>query len=193
MQIENLLSQKCRVDKVGLQYHLFVPQEQYADGASQVFNPSHLYAVMDCYSRLGKPLQITEITVPGYGDNGDDIQAEALYNLYRIWFSQRDVEAIVYWNLGDNCAIVQDGWAEDKYKGGLLRSDFSEKPSYAVLQTLIQKEWQTNLDLETADSFLYFKGFYGQYEITAEREGQIVTRELRLSKNGFDTFTLTFP
>jgi GH35 family endo-1,4-beta-xylanase len=193
MQIENLLSQKCRVDKVGLQYHLFVPQEQYADGASQVFNPSHLYAVMDCYSRLGKPLQITEITVPGYGDNGDDIQAEALYNLYRIWFSQRDVEAIVYWNLGDNCAIVQDGWAEDKYKGGLLRSDFSEKPSYAVLQTLIQKEWQTNLDLETADSFLYFKGFYGQYEITAEREGQIVTRELRLSKKGFDTFTLTFP
>jgi len=191
MQIENLLHQGCRIDKIGMQYHLFVPQDKLGDGAGLVFNPSHLYRVMDGYSRLQRPLQITEITVPGYGDNGDDIQAEALYNLYRIWFSQPDVEAIVYWNLGDNCAIVQDGWAEDVYRGGLLRSDFSPKPSYQVLENLIQKEWQTNLDMETSEDYAYFKGFYGDYTISVEREGQRATRQLHLAKNSFDTFTVT--
>ena len=183
---ENLINKGCRIDGIGLQYHNFNTPENIYNLTDCYYNPKHLYNVMDCYGHLGRPLSITEITIPGHED---EIQAETIKNLYRIWFSHRDMEAIIYWNLGDNCAISgAEGWHEDKFKSGLIRNDFSEKPSFEILDDLINKQWQTNLDLETRGDHLYFKAFYGKYEVSVTHGAKTVSRNLHLSKNGYDEF-----
>lgn len=183
---ENLIRRGRKVDVIGLQYHNFNKPEEMEALASYEYNPKHLYKVMDCYAKLGRTLSVSEISVPGYDDG---LQAEALRNLYRIWFSHPNMESIVYWNLGDNCAISGgNGWAEDLYKSGLIRSDFSVKPSFEVLDELINKEWRTNLDLETDQNHLYFKAFYGNYQVRVVHDGKEIVRDLHLSKSGFDEF-----
>ncbi len=189
---ENLILKGCQVDIIGLQYHNFNTPENMVDLNAKYYNPMHLYKVMDTYGQLGRPLSVSEITVPGYDDA---LQAEILKNLYRIWFSHKNMESIIYWNLGDNCAISaanREGWAEDAYKSGLINNDFSEKLSYQVLDQLINKEWRTNLTIETKDSHTYFKAFYGDYEITAVHNGKVITRELHLSRDGYDEFQFVF-
>lgn len=186
---ENLLAKGAKIDVVGLQYHNFVRPEAWADLADREYNPQWLYKVMDCYAKLGRPLSLSEITVPGYDE---EIQAEIVSNLYRIWFSHPAMESIIYWNMGDNCSITESdsgkGWGEDAYRGGFTRNDFSKKPVYDRLEDLIHRQWHTDLTLDTADDHVWFKAFYGDYEVTVERNGQKTTRELHLDKNGWERF-----
>ena len=48
-----------------------------------MYNPKVMFEVMDTYAKLGKPLQITEITIPAYSDSAEDeaIQAELIERL----------------------------------------------------------------------------------------------------------------
>ena len=93
---------------------------------------------MDLYSGLGKPLQVTEVTVPAYSNEAEDeaIQAEIIEKLYTVWFSHPAMEQIIYWNLVDGYAYVpytdperiaaSQGdmtLGENVYYGGLLRFD----------------------------------------------------------------------
>ena len=57
---------------------------------------------------------------------------------------------------------------ENYYRGGLLRFDMSEKPAYKRLKHLIKEVWTTNEEF-TADENgeVQFRGFYGEYEVTA--------------------------
>lgn len=186
---KDLLRSGARVDILGFQYHIFNQPENLEQAADDYFNPRHLFRVMDAYSTLQLPMSVSEITLPGYDD---DLQAQLFRNLYRIWFSAQNMESIIYWNLGDQCAAVSDGWAEDQYKSGLIRNDFSKKPSYDVIRDLIKKEWQTNLDLDTKEDHVYFKAFYGEYEISVLHQGRKITRTIHLSKKGFEEFDFRF-
>ena len=44
-------------------------------------------------------------------------------------------------------------------------NDFSEKPSYRVLDRLINKEWQTNMEYDCREKFFICKMLHGKYEI----------------------------
>lgn len=184
--IENLLNKGCRIEQIGLQYHIFKEPAKLYEVAAFEYNPLHLYRVLDCYGQFQIPISISEITVPGYGTNGEEIQAQTLRNLYRIWFSHKDVEEIVYWNFGDNCAIP----SEIRHRGGLLHQDFSEKLSYQVLDDLINHQWRTELEKECEEDFLYFKGFYGEYQLTVFLGEQEITRKIQLSRDGYNEFTI---
>lgn len=189
---ENLINKGAQVDIIGLQYHNFNTPENMKDLAPKYYNPVHLYNVMDTYGKLQRPLSVSEITIPGYDD---DMQAETLKNLYSIWFSHPAMESIIYWNMGDNCAITSKnnaGWSEDQYKSGIVRSDFTKKPAYEVLDELINKQWRTNIDIEANADHTYFKAFYGEYEVTARHGDKVVTRNLKLTKNGWQEFYFEF-
>lgn len=189
---ENLINKGAKIDVIGLQYHNFNTPENMCNLAEKFYNPMHLYNVMDTYARLNRPLSVSEITVPGYDD---DLQAEIITTLYKIWFSHPAMESIIYWNLGDNCAITSDnneGWAEDGYKSGFVRSDFSKKPVYDMLYDLIHKQWRTNIDIDANADHTYFKAFYGDYEVTAVHDGKQVKRNLHLSKHGYQEFYFEF-
>lgn len=169
------LEKGLRIDTVGMQYHVFCRKEDEKNNVSGMYNPRTLFSVMDTYEKLGKPIQITEITIPAYSDSAEDekIQAELIEQLYSIWFSHKSVEAIIYWNLPDGyAAFAPQGdmtAGENYHRGGLLRFDLSKKPAYDMVRHLFSERWITNTESETnGNGTAKFKGFYGDYEITAD-------------------------
>ncbi len=181
LYIENNLLKGAPIDAVGMQYHVHVKKEKEYKESRRYYDPDNLLAHMDLYARFGKPLQITEVTVPAFsGEESDElIQAELLENLYKLWFSHPNTEQIVYWNLIDGYAHVSSASQEEIEKtqgdmtlgenvfyGGLLRFDASPKPAYNTLKRLINEEWHTECKITTDENgAASFRGFYGEYEI----------------------------
>ncbi|MBO7687228.1 MAG: endo-1,4-beta-xylanase [Kiritimatiellae bacterium] len=194
MQIENALLKGCRIDSVGIQSHLWGDVQKAMQSAEWYYDPQHVFAYLDTYARLGKPIQITEITIPTYSDDpGDEaLQAELLRNFYRIWFSHPAMEAIIYWNLPDGYAHAAKPGdftkGENTYYGGLCRFDMTPKPAYNVLRDLFGREWRTNIDREVSGGRFSFRGFYGTYEIEVTSNGKTVKRDFHIRRNGLPTF-----
>lgn len=204
--IEANLLKGARIDAIGMQFHLFNQKENEFEATRTVLNPALLYKHMDLYAGLGKPLQISEVTIPAYSNEEEDeaIQADLLEKLYSIWFSHPNVEQIIYWNLVDGYAHV---WSQDLqeirasmgnmtlgenyFYGGLLRFDLTPKPAYHRLCELIHKKWNTQLTLDTGDvGEASFRGFYGMYDITIEADGRQTTCSMDLSKTGNNQWTV---
>ena len=191
MTIEKILSMGLRIDAVGMQFHMFYQRDDEAKRTAHFYDASHLLWTLDTYATLGRPIQITEITVPAYSWDPDDeeVQARILEKLYSIWFSHPAVEQIIYWNLTDGYAHNAEPGdmtvGENYYYGGLLRFDMSKKPAYDVLDRLINKEWHTETEVSTdGTGAASFRGFYGTYEYVAEKDGKRITGEITLDKNG---------
>ena len=128
MQIERALRAGVRIDGIGMQFHMFHRREQEVEKTIDYYDPERIYDVLDCYAAFGKPIQITESTIPAYSYDAadEDVQAEIIRNLYRIWFSHPAVEGAVYWNLVDGYAAwtVPGDMAhgENYYHGGCMDS-----------------------------------------------------------------------
>lgn len=201
MQIERALLKGARIDAVGLQFHMFhgADQKRVSREAKIYYDPQRLFDVLETYAQFGKPLQITELTIPAYSeDPGDEaVQAEILRELYRIWFSVRGMEAIIYWNLPDGYAAFAEpgdfSGGENLYYGGLCRFDMTPKPAYHAVKDLFEKEWRTNAEADCAGRYV-FRGFYGKYEAEFTAKGKTVKQELELSRElRFPKRTLKLP
>ena len=198
--IEAAMLKGARIDAIGMQYHMFNRREAEYEKTRICYDPENLYAHMDLFARFGKPLQVTEITIPSYSWEQEDevLQADILEYLYSIWFSHPAVEQIVYWNLVDGYAHVWDPdpaviaasqgnmtQGENYYHGGLLRFDLSKKPAYERLDELINCRWHTEKTVCTdARGEVSFRGFYGTYTVKLCKDGKEYKKELTLSKNG---------
>lgn len=206
--IENAMFKGARIDAIGMQFHHFTKKENEYDTGRQYYSPERLYLHLDHYATLGKPLQITEVTLPAYSWEPEDeeIQAKLIENLYSIWFSHPNVEQIIYWNLVDGYAHVWDpdpekikasqgkmDLGENYYHGGLFRFDLTPKAAYYTIRHLIKEKWHTEETL-TADGAgkAHFKGFYGDYDVEITANGKTVTKELNLhSKNRTNEYTFS--
>ena len=205
--IEAALLKGVRIDAIGMQYHLFNRAEDEYRRTRTTLNPKSLYRHMDLYARFGKPLQITEVTVPAYSWNAEDeeLQAEIIEKLFSIWFSHPGTEQIVYWNLVDGYAHFWDpdpekikasqgnmALGENYYHGGLLRFDLSPKPAYNKIKELVKERWHTEGSaLTNENGSAAFRGFYGDYEIEITANGKTITKEISLSKKTDSTFVIT--
>ena len=146
MQIERLLRDGItHLDSIGMQFHSFFPLESEPNMAGQRYDPEKLYKLMDLYAKLGLAEQITETTIPAYGDDAEneEVQAELIRGVYSVFFSHPAMEAVIYWNLVDGyAAFAPQGdmkAGENKYYGGLMHFDMTEKPAYKLLWNLIQQ------------------------------------------------------
>lgn len=193
-----------RIDAIGMQYHLFYKQDAIYQATRKHLSPEWLYRHMDLYARFGKPLQVTEITIPAFSNDPENeaVQAELIEWLYSIWFSHPAMEQIIYWNLVDGYAYVNDPEkikdsqgdmtiGENVYYGGLFRFDMTPKPAFLAIQNLIKKKWHTETALVTdTEGRAKMRGFYGTYVLTVETESGIETREISLSKDGKNNFEI---
>ncbi len=93
----------------------------------KVYSPDRMTAVYERLGRLGPPLYITEITVPGVGKDGPAQQAAIVANLYRLWFSTPSMAGVTWWNLADNTAFGNENAA----LGSLLDKDITLNPPTA--------------------------------------------------------------
>lgn len=197
--IKNAILCGADIDAIGMQFHMFYDRGEEMDRSSSLYNPTYLYSYLDFYSRLKDKLQITEITIPAYSNDMQDeeIQAKIIEYLYTLWFSHPSVEQIIYWNLIDGYAYVQDPTpekiartqgdmtiGENVYFGGLLRFDMSPKPAYLKIKELISKVWHTEVEDTTNDEGrAYFRGFFGNYEIEITTKDGYVKKEFTLEND----------
>jgi len=135
--------------------------------------------VLERFSKFGKPLHFTELTIlsgelktdadwQARRENwkstpeGEQTQAEQAAEFYKLLFAHPAVEAITWWDFTD-----QGSWMGAP--SGLIRDDTSPKPVYDALMQLIKKDWWTPpLKLKTdSRGRVSFRGFLGRYSIKA--------------------------
>ena len=183
MMIDAALAKGVRIDKIGLQHHSFTgaratnEQEYMAavEEGNPLFDPERILRGLDVYAAHGLPLEMTEITVPTFGDTEEDelLQADLLDLIYTCFFSHPMMETAVYWNLPDGCAYNAAGrvWNENQCRGGLFHNDMTPKKAADRLYEMFNKRWHTDLELVTdADGYVSFRGFFGDYQATLDGE-----------------------
>lgn len=161
---KRIIDQNIRLDAIGFQFHLFGTRDGRALVQLRRWHPDMLHHQYAEFGKLGRPLYITEITIPSTilpGSAGRELQAEMAEDLYRFWFSCPEIHGVTWWNLCDGAA-----WGvEDRVKGALLDERMGEKPVYARLRKLITQDWRTRVTAKTdADGRVAFRGFRGDYE-----------------------------
>lgn len=196
MLIERELQSGTRIDSIGMQFHQFYKREAEEEHTKALSNPENIYKILDLYNNFNKPIQITEVTIPAYSDDSEDeeVQAKIIENLYKIWFSSKNVEAVIYWNMIDGYAAFAETGdmtaGENYYYGGLLRHDGTKKPAYSVIKNLFEKEWRTNEKVSTKNGTAWFKGFYGEYDLEITGEGIRKTVQIEISRNDSNEFVI---
>ncbi len=178
MMLENALLKGVEVDKVGLQHHEFCgataktadDYERIVKNGSKMFDPYELFKGLDIFAELGLPLELTEVTVPTFGETEEDeeLQADLLEVLYTVCFGHPSVDTVVYWNVPDGYAYAAQGrnWNENQCRGGLWHHDLTPKKSAERLWELFNKKWHTDLELTTDENgYVEFRGFYGDYTV----------------------------
>lgn len=184
MTLEKMLGQGLPIDGIGMQYHAYKLNEAYC-------NPLRLLDVLECYGEFGLPIHLSEVSIPSMSNDpyNEQLQAELTSRLFKLWFSQKHCEAIVWWNLADKTAYK----TESVYHAGLLREDCSPKPAYTEIERLINREWNTSFE-DVVCGQARFSGFYGEYEIEAECGGKTVTKKINLCRDntGYDNRLMDF-
>ena len=180
MQLEKCLLNGADIDKIGLQHHIFTgvrakTEEDYEKAVKDctpLVDPEKILTALDMLAEFGLPLEITEITIPTFGNTSEDeeLQADLLKMLYSVWFSHPAVENLVYWNSVENyCYVAGDDpktadWNENRCRGALFHNDLTPKKSALMLKELFGKVWHTDMELLTdKDGYIEFRGFYGDY------------------------------
>lgn len=163
---DRFMRRGVKLDGLGMQFHMYgaTPSVHAEPENRNYFDPAHLLAVMDQLGQLNIPLHISEISLTTYPglprELAEEVQAELLYNLYRVWFSHRNCGSIVFWNLCDKTAFG----AESQFDACLIDADFKEKPSYRMLDRLVNHEWHTETTVVTDENGeADWNGFYGDY------------------------------
>lgn len=183
--IQELQARKVRVEGIGIQFHV----GRGGMLGLKNYSPSQLVTAYETLGKLGLPLYITEITVPGVGKDGAAQQGVVVRDIYRLWFSTPQMAGVTWWNLADGTAYKD----ENKALGGLLDKDMTPKPAYEALDKLINHDWRTNLSARTdAQGKAAFRGFHGKYAVKVTLGGVTRQFEFNLFKDGPAQHTLTW-
>ena len=191
MQLKEFVAKKLPIDEIGLQYHIFIRSEEMEtdiDIRKAFLDVPSMLEILDIFDAYGFPMHISEITIPGSGQKqeNEEIQAYLVEQLYKTWFATRNMKSIVWWNMVDGYAAyapLGTNEGENRCGGGLMRFDMTEKPSYKVLDRLINKEWKTKLEVKVTDNEYKFRGFYGDYEIVVKDESGERVIDAKLYEN----------
>ena len=161
LMLKRWIAEGAPIEGIGMQFHAFNDAEKQQKA---IYNPYRTMDILKKYSEFGLPLHLSEVSIPSWSNDpeDEDVQAELVRRMYRLWFSAESVESIVWWNMVDGTAYGD----ENRFHAGLLRNDMSHKKAFDVLDELINREWQTNVQLTTnEDGLAYFRGFYGDYKV----------------------------
>lgn len=156
LQCDSLLKQGVPIDRIGIQNHQFTgamtktPEEfekRFYFDAEMFSDPMMYSKALDVMAELGKPLELTEVTIPTFGETVEEeaLQADILKLWFSVWFSHPAVDAVVYWNTIDGYAYHAGNWNENNVHGGLWHHDLTLKKSAEMLKKLFSEIWHTDL------------------------------------------------
>ncbi len=156
-----------------------------------------IWEVCERFAKFGKPLHFTETTLVS-GEQGRDLrkkrgdagfrwvstpegeqrQAKDAVEFYSVLFSHPAVEAITWWDFTD-----QNSW--QGAPAGLLRDNMTPKPAYEELTRLIKGKWWTKTRAPVSpEGNVKFRGFFGDYSVTARKDGRTLHGTFRFHKSG---------
>jgi GH35 family endo-1,4-beta-xylanase len=174
------------VDAFGIQSHMH--REEWPI--------SRVWEACETYSRFGKPLHFTEVTVlsgeRGWGlpqpwpstPEGETLQAAYVEKLYTVLFSHPAVQAVTWWDFDDG--------AWQGAPAGLVHKDLTPKPAYERLVALVKGKWWTRLESESdADGAVRFRGFKGRYRVTVTTAAGTATEEMDVTEGAKSGVTVT--
>jgi hypothetical protein len=161
--LENALLKGASIDKIAIQAHLFVgykaqTPEAFEASARELTDRGNVHSMLkslDILGRFGLPLEISEITIPtfGEGEEYEQLQAEMLRLWYSAYFSHPQTDAIVYWNTADGTGFSNGAaYDENRCRGGLFHRDLTPKKSAQMLKHLFDEEWRTRLTVKTDEN-----------------------------------------
>lgn len=171
-------------DAVGIQSHMH----------KEVWPLERAWEVCEMFSRFGRPLHFTEVTVlsgparefdyrgPPLSDwlttpAGEAAQADYVARFYTLLFSHPAVSAITWWDMSDKGAWLGA-------PAGLLRRDMSPKPAYLRLKELIRGKWWTRVGGRTgSDGEFRTRAFHGEYSINVSARNCVRQVTAQVTKN----------
>lgn len=162
-------------DVIGIQSHMH----------GRYWGAQRAWQVCEQFAKFAKPLHFTETTVVSgprskakwdTTPEGEKRQAEQVTEFYRVLFSHPAVEAVTWWDFTD-----QNAW--QRAPAGLIRADMTPKPAYEQLHRLIKDQWWTQTDARVeAGGEARFRGFFGQYKVTARSGDRQLSGTFRFDK-----------
>ena len=148
------------------------------------FTPSWLLDTIERYAQFGKPIHITEFSLPSsYGKTwncgywrapwDEKTQADYADAVYTLAFGNPHVQSVTWWGVS--------ALKPDVETGNLFDRTGKPKPVAERLQQLI-KEWTTDASDKTdATGNVTLEGFGGDYELTVTPEGgKPVTQQVHI-------------
>lgn len=163
------------VDVVGLQFYPgFHHRAELGGMQGPAVPPSWLVDTVESYSEFGKPLHITEFSIPSsYGSGwisgywrepwNPEVQADYAEAVFTLMFGNPRVQSVSWWDVTDQKPSI--------LTGGLVDVAGSPKPALERIEQLL-KEWVTEETGTTqSDGTVRFAGFGGDYEVRAVLPG----------------------
>jgi GH35 family endo-1,4-beta-xylanase len=179
------------VDDNGLPLYDVIGIQSHMHGG--YWGPQRTWEVCERFAKFGKPLHFTETTVVSgpkadrewaTTPEGEKRQAEQVSEFYRVLFSHPAVEAVTWWDFTD-----QNAW--QRAPAGLVRADMTPKSAYDELEKLIKRTWWTKAEATAgADGQVQFRGFLGDYQISAQVAGKTLSGTFRLDKTAAETIEI---
>ena len=168
--MKQLIERGAKVDVVGIQMHIFTPEaaRKIGEGQPCIANgtswaPEDQIAMLEKLDTLGRPIHLSEITIPAVNDSLEEQekQARMVRDNYRLWFSWPSIYRITFWN------IVDYTYHKESLSSGLFTKDMKKKAAYHMLDRLINHEWRTRLEATADDQGrIAFRGFRGKYRLS---------------------------
>jgi len=153
--LKTLAENSDKYEVIGVQAHVPVPR-------SGIPSMDQMRENLRRITALGKPVHITEVSVPSANLGWTETSQEAfLKELYTMFFETPGVEAVYYWDLSDAGA-----WNPTS---GLWRTDGSHKPAWNTINQLIKKTWNSSRTVSVPKTGTKFTGFLGTYTIDGKK------------------------
>lgn len=173
------------LDIIGLQFYPgFHLNESFGGLEGPACTPARLLDTLRRYIAFGKPLHITEFSLPsacedtwksGYWRERwtPETQADYAEAVYTLAFAEPAVHSVTWWDILDEKPAV--------VSGGLIGRDGAPKPVFERLQALM-KQWTSNVEkAPSPEGAAVFEVFGGEYELTLSLpDGRQVTRRVHV-------------
>ena len=150
---------------------------------SYTSTPENIIKTMEILESYGKKIHVTEFDT-GTVANDQNYQANLVRDALIAYFSCEAVDTIQLWGLQD--------WSDsDHSKRIMYNSDYSLKPSGKEFQDLVYNKWWTReAGTTNANGEFATRGYYGDYTITAEKDGKKVSIDVPCKKGNDNTVTI---
>ena len=186
------------IDTIGIQfypgYHL---NASFGNLEGPAFTPAYMMDTIHRFARFGKPIHITEFSIPStYGSDWnsgywrepwtESIQADYAEQLFTLAYANPHIGSITWWDIMDTKPAV--------ISGGLANPDGSPKESLTRIQALLQQWWTDTTTTAQAGQTHSIPAWSGRHQVTVTQGSDtLYEAEVNLMGGWTKTLQITIP